>query len=90
MWHWCRDGQQTWTRCTRSWDHGSSGRVRAYVERLLSPVEHKNGWQLAEQAGEPTPTGMQRLRAGAKWDAEAVRDDLRAYVLAHLAAPRQS
>jgi len=62
-------------------------RVRAYVASLLSPVERKNGWQLAEQAGEPTPTGMQRLLAGAKWDAEAVRDDLRAYVLEHLADP---
>ena len=56
-------------------------RVRAYVESLLSPVERKNGWQLAEQAGEPTPTGMQRLLGGAKWDAGAVRDDLRSYVL---------
>ena len=62
-------------------------RVRAYVESLLSPVERKNGWQLAEQAGEPTPTGMQRLLAGAKWDAEAVRDDLRAYSMEHLADP---
>ena len=62
-------------------------RVRAYVESLLSPVERKNGWQLAEQAGEPTPTGMQRLLAGAKWDADAVRDDLRAYVVEHLADP---
>jgi len=50
-------------------------------------VERKNGWQLAEQAGEPTPTGMQRLLAGAKWDADAVRDDLRAYVMEHLADP---
>ena len=62
-------------------------RVRAYIESLLSPVERKNGWQLAEQAGEPTPTGMQRLLAGAKWDAEAVRDDLRAYVVEHLGNP---
>lgn len=62
-------------------------RVRAYVESLLSPVERKNGWQLAEQAGEPTPTGMQRLLAGAKWDADAVRDDLRAYLMEHLADP---
>jgi SRSO17 transposase len=62
-------------------------RVRAYVAGLLSPVERKNGWQLAEQAGEPTPTGMQRLLAGAKWDADAVRDDLRAYVVAHLGDP---
>jgi SRSO17 transposase len=63
-------------------------RVRRYVDGLLSPVERKNGWQLAEQAGEARPYGMQRLLAGAKWDAEAVRDDLRAYVLEHLSDPR--
>jgi SRSO17 transposase len=63
-------------------------RVRRYVGGLLSPVERKNGWQLAEQAGEARPYGMQRLLAGAKWDADAVRDDLRAYVLQHLSDPR--
>jgi SRSO17 transposase len=63
-------------------------RVRRYVEGLLSPVERKNGWQLAEQAGEARPYGMQRLLAGAKWDADAVRDDLRVYVLQHLRDPR--
>jgi SRSO17 transposase len=63
-------------------------RVRRYVEGLLSPIERKNGWQLAEQAGEERPYGMQRLLAGAKWDADAVRDDLRASVLQHLSDPR--
>ena len=63
-------------------------RARAYLEGLLSPVERKNGWQLAEQAGEATPYGMQRLLAGAKWDADAVRDDLRAYVVEQLGDPR--
>jgi SRSO17 transposase len=63
-------------------------RVRRYVEGLLSPVERKNGWQLAEQAGESRPYGMQRLLAGAKWDADAVRDDLRRYALTHLSDPR--
>jgi len=53
-------------------------RVRRYVDGLLSPLERTNGWQLAEQAGEPRPYGMQRLLGGAKWDADAVRDDLRA------------
>jgi hypothetical protein len=53
-------------------------RVGRYLEGLLSPVERKNGWQLAERAGEARPYGMQRLLAGAKWDADAVRDDLRA------------
>jgi SRSO17 transposase len=63
-------------------------RVRRYVAGLLRPVERKNGWQLAEHAGEARPYGMQRVLAGAKWDADAVRDDLRAYVLAHLGDPR--
>jgi SRSO17 transposase len=63
-------------------------RVRRYVAGLLGPVERKNGWQLAEHAGEARPYGMQRLLAGAKWDADAVRDDLRAYVLEHLSDPR--
>lgn len=63
-------------------------RMRRYLEGLLSPVERKNGWQLAEQAGETRPYGMQRLLAGAKWDANAVRDDLRAYVVERLGDPR--
>src|SRR5258706_14682087 len=62
--------------------------MRRYVDGLLSPVERKNGWQLAEHAGEARPYGMQRLLAGAKWDADAVRDDLQAYVLEHLGDPR--
>jgi SRSO17 transposase len=55
---------------------------------LLSPVERKNGWQLAEHAGEARPYGMQRLLAGAKWDTDAVRDDLRAYVVEHMGDPQ--
>jgi SRSO17 transposase len=61
------------------------GRAQAYLQGLLSPVERKNGWQLAEYAGDVTPDGMERLLAAARWDADAVRDDLRAYVLDHLA-----
>jgi len=41
-------------------------------------VGRKNGWQLAEHAGERTPDGMQRLLATADWDPDLVRDDLRA------------
>jgi len=59
-------------------------RALSYVRGLLHPVERKNGWQLAEQAGERTPDGMQRLLDAAEWDVEAVRDDLRAYVVEHL------
>ena len=59
-------------------------RARAYLETVLAGAERRNGWQLAEAAGEATPYGMQRLIASASWDADAVRDDLRAYVVAHL------
>jgi SRSO17 transposase len=59
-------------------------RALAYLRGLLSPVERKNGWQLAEQAGEATPDGMQHLLARADWDADQVRDDLQAYVVEHL------
>jgi SRSO17 transposase len=63
-------------------------RALAYLRGLLSPVERKNGWQLAEQAGETTPDGMQHLLARADWDADQVRDDLRAYVVEHLGDAR--
>src|SRR6478735_3515925 len=62
-------------------------RARAYVLGLLGDAERKNGWQLAEAAGEAPPYGMQRLLAGAGWEADLVRDDRRAYVLAHLGDP---
>jgi SRSO17 transposase len=63
-------------------------RALRYLRGLLSPVERKNGWHLAEQAGERTPDGMQRLLATAQWDADAVRDELRAYVVEHLGDPQ--
>jgi SRSO17 transposase len=62
-------------------------RVLAYLTGLLSNTERKNSWQLAELAGEAAPDGMQRLLSTAHWDAEAVRDDLVAYVLERLADP---
>jgi SRSO17 transposase len=62
-------------------------RARAFVLGLLSDLRRKNCWTLAEQAGDATPDGMQHLLAGAQWDAGAVRDDLRDYVLDHLGDP---
>jgi SRSO17 transposase len=62
-------------------------RVGAFLRGLLSAAERKNGWQLAEQAGEASPDGMQRLLYQARWDADAVRDDLRGYVVEHLGDP---
>ncbi len=62
-------------------------RARRYLAGLLERIERKNGWQLAEQLGESGPQGVQRLLNAARWDAEAVRDDLRAYVVEHLGDP---
>jgi SRSO17 transposase len=47
-------------------------------------LERKNGWHLAEAAGDHTPDGMQAFLARVHWDADALRDDLRAYVVEHL------
>jgi SRSO17 transposase len=53
----------------------------------MGQVERKNGWQMAEHLGEAGPQGVQRLLNRADWDTEAVRDDLRAYVVEHLGGP---
>ena len=59
-------------------------RAAAYLRGLLAPVERKNGWQLAEAAGDATPDGVQDFLSRMRWDAEAVRDDLQAHVVEHL------
>jgi SRSO17 transposase len=59
-------------------------RAEAYLKGLLAPVERKNGWQLAEAAGDVSPDGVQDFLARMRWDADLVRDDLRAYVVEHL------
>src|SRR3954464_12124346 len=62
-------------------------RALAYLRGLLAPVGRKNGWQRAEAAGDRTPDGMQDFLGRMRWDADAVRDDLRAYVVEHLGDP---
>jgi SRSO17 transposase len=63
------------------------GRSLAYLKGLLSHTERKNGWQLAEEAAEGTPDGMQRLLNASRWDVDAVRNDLVSYVREHLTDP---
>jgi SRSO17 transposase len=63
-------------------------RVAAYIQGLLSPLERKNGWQLAEHAGDEAPYGVQHLLGRAAWSADEVRDDLRAYVVEHCGDPQ--
>jgi SRSO17 transposase len=62
-------------------------RALAYLRGLLGNVGRKNGWQLAEHAGEATPDGMQRLMSTADWDPDLVRDDLRGSVVEQLGDP---
>ena len=59
-------------------------RLADYLRGLLAPVERKNGWQLAEAAGDRTPDGVQEFLSRVRWDADAVREDLLAYVGTHL------
>jgi len=59
-------------------------RVRAYLQGLVFPVDRKNGWQLAEHAGDRTPDAVPDFLARMRWDADQVRDDLRAYAVAQL------
>src|SRR2546421_8960790 len=62
-------------------------RVREYVSGLVAGLERKNGWTLAERAGELSPDGMQRLLRRADWDVDGVRDDVRAYVVEQIGDP---
>ena len=55
--------------------------VVKYVQGLLSSVQRKNGWQIAEAVGDTDPQATQRLLYGATWDADAVRDELQHYVV---------
>lgn len=59
-------------------------RSLAYLQGLLSGVQRKNGWQLAEWMGEATPDGVQHLLERAQWQADAARDVLRGYVVEQL------
>jgi SRSO17 transposase len=55
--------------------------ARQYLRGLLAPVPRKNCWQMAEVMGDKDPQGMQRLLFGAQWDADAVCDELQAFVI---------
>jgi hypothetical protein len=50
-------------------------RALLYLQGSVSETERKNGWQLAEHAGESRPDGMQRLLSEAVWDTDGVRDE---------------
>ena len=76
-WGGSRGGSPGWSR--------GAGPGR-FVLGLLSGLRRKNCWTIAELAGDATPDGMHHLLAAARWDADAVRDDLRGYVIEYLSA----
>ncbi|MGE5830178.1 MAG: IS701 family transposase [Micromonosporaceae bacterium] len=59
-------------------------RVAGYLRGLCAGLSRRNGWTIAEHAGQVSPDGMQRLLRQADWDVDGVRDDLRALVVEHL------
>ena len=83
------EGSALWERLNgRIAPHFGRVEVLARLKRspagLLARIDRKNGWQIAEVIGEDGPRGVQRLLNAAVWDAEDVRDQLRAYVIEHL------
>jgi SRSO17 transposase len=62
-------------------------RARAFVRGLLADLPRKNCWTIAEHVGDPSPDGMQHLLGRAVWDEDALRDDVRAYLVEHLGDP---
>jgi SRSO17 transposase len=82
---WAAELDNLHSRITRHFGRSEQRqRVTGYLQALLSPVERKNSWQIAERSGERTPDGVQRLLSTALWDADAVRDELHRYVLDQL------
>lgn len=59
----------------------------AFLNGLLSGVERKTGWLMAEQAGLDRPYRMQSLLGRSHWDADALRDQVRTYVVEALGDP---
>ena len=83
-----RYGLQGLMTCSRWWQTGFRGLSRGCRPGrtcgvLLAPLAGKNGWTLAEAAGNKTPDKMQRLLNRAAWDDSGVRDDVRGYVMRH-------
>lgn len=62
----------------------SAGR---FLETLLGNEPRKTGWMRAEAAGDPGPWRQQALLGRAQWDADALRDVVRAHVVEHLGDP---
>lgn len=56
-----------------------------FLDTLLGNEPRKTGWMRAEAAGDPGPWRQQALLGRGRWDADALRDVVRNYVVEHLA-----
>src|SRR4030088_3056275 len=56
-----------------------------FLEGLLGDEQRKTGWMRAEAAGDPGPWRQQAILGRRDWDADALRDIVRDYVIEHLA-----
>jgi len=65
----------------------SKKHAEQYVRGLLSSLQRKNGWTIAEHVGEPEPAALQRLLNLSPWDADALLGVNREYAMEHLAEP---
>jgi hypothetical protein len=62
-----------------------------YIDALVSDLPSRNGWSVAEQAGDRSPAKVQRLLNRASWDEAAAMSQVRKYAVAGLdAAARRS
>ncbi len=76
VWKWGQELERIHARIApRFARSGPRRRALSYLKGIVSSVKRKNGWQLAEHAGEARPDGMQRLPGSAVWDADLVRDE---------------
>jgi len=86
-------GRRDWRSCWAGSPAGSAGWSHAdtpgrWFLGLLADLPRRNCWTIAEHAGQATPDGLQHLLAGAVWDHDGIRDDIRDYLLEHLADPQ--
>jgi SRSO17 transposase len=58
-----------------------------FLDALLGPERRKTGWMRAEAAGDPGPWRQQALLDRSRWDADALRDVVRDYVVETLCEP---
>lgn len=85
VWRWGQELERLHTRIAPRFARPEPRRrALAFLKGIASITRRKNGWQLAEHAGESRPDGRQRLLNSAVWDADLVRDDLRVYILERL------